>query len=68
MWNLIKKKIQSKLKIFNLQRKNDFALINNKFKNIFKKNKYLSKLTSLKLNAYKKIRLKIKNNYAVNVK
>ena len=55
--------IKSKLKIFNLQRKNDFALINNKFKNIFKKNKYLSKLTSLKLNAYKKIRLKIKNNY-----
>ena len=29
--------IESKLKIFNLQDKKDFALINNKFKKIFKK-------------------------------
>jgi UDP-N-acetylmuramoylalanine--D-glutamate ligase len=55
--------IQSKLKIFNLQKKNNFSLINNKFKNIFKKNRYSSKLMPLRLNAYKKVKFKIKNNY-----
>ena len=55
--------IRSKLKIFNLQGKNDFALINNKLKKNFRKNKYLSKLISLKFHEYKKIKIKIKNNY-----
>ena len=54
---------KSKFKIFNLQKKTNFALIKNKFKNIFKKNKYLGKLISLKINEYKKIKTKLNNNY-----
>ena len=50
--------IKSKLKIFNFQEKNDFALINKKFDNKFKKNKYLGKLISLKLTI---IYIRIKN-------
>ncbi len=55
--------IKSKLKIFNLQDKNNFALTNNKFEKIFKKKKYLSKLVTVKLKAYKKIRGYMKNSY-----
>ncbi len=55
--------IQSKLKIFNLQKKNDFALVNNKFKNIFRRKKYLGKLVSVKFKEYKEIKPKIKNTY-----
>ena len=55
--------IESKLKIFNLQRKNNFALVNKKFKNIFRRKKYLSKLVSPKFQDYKEIKPKIKNNY-----
>ena len=55
--------IKSKLKIFNFQEKNDFALINKKFDNKFKKNKYLGKLISLKLNEYKKVKSQIRNDY-----
>ena len=55
--------INSKLKIFNLQKKNDFALINNNFLSIFKKKKYLGKLVPIKLNKYKIIKSKIKNSY-----
>ena len=55
--------IESKLKIFNLQRKNNFALVNEKFKDIFRRKKYLSKLVSIKFQDYKKIKPKIKNNY-----
>jgi len=55
--------IKSKLKIFNLQNKNDFALINNKLKKIFYEKKYLGKLVSLKSNSYKKIKKNIKNDY-----
>ena len=54
---------KKELKIFSLQKKNDFAFVSGKFKNIFKRNKYLGKLTSLKLNSYKKIKVQIKNNY-----
>ena len=54
---------ESKLKIFDLQKKNNFALVNNEFKNIFKKKKYLSKLVLLKFKKYKKIKNKIKNTY-----
>ena len=53
----------SKFKIFNLQKKNDFALINIKLKNIFKKKKYLSKNVPIKTNAYNRIRHKLKNIY-----
>tara|TARA_Y200000002_G_scaffold371950_1_gene369201 strand:- start:67 stop:1359 length:1293 start_codon:yes stop_codon:yes gene_type:complete len=59
----MQKYVQSKLKIFKLQKKNDFAILNNNFKDIFKKKKYLSKLVSLRYKDYKKIRLKINNIY-----
>jgi UDP-N-acetylmuramoylalanine--D-glutamate ligase len=55
--------IKSKLKIFNLQSKKDFALINNKFKKTFQKNKFLSRITKIKFNTYKKLKAKINNNY-----
>ena len=55
--------IKSKFKIFDLQKKNNFALVNNNFKNIFKRKKYLSKLALLKFKDYKKIKLKINNEY-----
>ena len=59
----MKEYVKSKLRIFNLQDKNNFALINNKYKKTFKKNKYLSKLITLKSSSYKKIKIRIKNSY-----
>ena len=55
--------INAKLKIFNLQTKNDFALISNKFKNYFRKKKYISHLISVNKKKYKKIKTKINNIY-----
>ena len=55
--------IKSKFKIFDLQKKNNFALVNDSFKNIFKRRKYLSKLVSFKFKDYKKIKFKINNKY-----
>ena len=55
--------INSKFKIFKLQKKNQFALINNKFKKTFKKKKFLSKLITPKLKNYIKIKSKIRNIY-----
>ena len=55
--------LNSKLKIFQLQTKNHYALINKKFEKIFNKKKYFSKLIIPNLNRYKKIKLKIKNDY-----
>ena len=55
--------IKSKFKIFDLQKKNNFALVNNNFKNIFKRKKYLSKLALFKFKDYKKIKIKINNEY-----
>jgi len=55
--------IKSKFKIFDLQKKNNFALVNDNFKNIFKRKKYLSKLASFKFKDYKKIKFKINNKY-----
>ncbi len=55
--------INSKLKIFCLQSKNNYALINNQFKKKFKKKKFLSKLIVPKEKEYKKIKSKIKNDY-----
>ena len=59
----MKKYLESKLKIFYLQKKRDFAFINESFRNIFQKKKYLSKLVSLKFKDYKKIKFRIKNIY-----
>ena len=55
--------IKSKLKIFDLQKKNNFALINKNYKNIFRKKKYLGKMVPVKFVEYKKIKFRIKNNY-----
>ena len=55
--------LNSKLKIFNLQNKNQYAIINEQFKKIFKKRKYLSKLKIPKSESYKKIKYKIRNDY-----
>ena len=56
--------IKSKFKIFSLQKKDDFAFLNNKkFFNIFVKKKYSSNLKLVKLDKYKTIKNKIKNNY-----
>ncbi len=61
--NSMQEYIKSKLKIFNLQTKDNFALINSKLKNNFKKNNYQSKLISLKSKMYKKIKFRITNHY-----
>ena len=55
--------INSKLNLFKLQRKNNFALINNKLKKIFRNKKFKSKLVPIELKDYKKIRYKITNKY-----
>jgi len=55
--------IESKLKIFDLQKRNNFALVNDNFKDLFRRKKYLSKLISVRFRDYKKIKSKIKNNY-----
>ena len=55
--------IQSNFKIFDLQNKNNFALVNDNFQNTFKRKKYLSKLVSFTFKDYKKIKFKINNKY-----
>jgi UDP-N-acetylmuramoylalanine--D-glutamate ligase len=55
--------INSKLKIFIYQKKNQFALINNKLKKIFKKRNFISKLIIPNEKNYKNLKYKIKNHY-----
>tara|TARA_Y100001970_G_scaffold290261_1_gene423260 strand:+ start:572 stop:1864 length:1293 start_codon:yes stop_codon:yes gene_type:complete len=55
--------IKSKFKIFKLQNKKDFALLNNKLLSIFKNKKFSSKLISINFEKYKKVKFKIKNYY-----
>ena len=55
--------VNSKFKIFKLQKRNQFAIIKDKFKETFKKRKFLSKLIIPKFKDYKKIENKIKNPY-----
>ena len=59
----MKNYLNSKLKIFNLQTKNNFAIINNNLKKSFLKKKFLSKLIIPNYKNYKRIKLKIKNDY-----
>ena len=59
----MKNYLESKLKIFFLQTKNDYAIINKKFKKIFINKNFSSKLVSLKDNHYKKMKHKIMNRY-----
>ena len=55
--------LYSKLKIFNLQKKTQFALIHKKIKKIFLNNNFSSKLIIPNQKSYKKIKNKIKNDY-----
>ena len=55
--------INSKLKIFTLQKKNQFALVNKSLKKIFKQKNFASKLIIPKKNSYEKIKNKVKNYY-----
>ena len=55
--------VKSKFKIFNLQKKKNFALIDEKFTKKFKKEKYLAKVIIPNFKEYQKIKLKLKNVY-----
>ena len=59
----MKNYLNSKFKIFNLQTKSNFAIINNNLKKSFLKKKFLSKLIIPNNKNYKRIKFKIKNDY-----
>ena len=58
--------MKSKLKIFSHQKKKHFAIINKKFKKIFRKKNFLSKLIIPSFNDYEKIKNQIKNDYLIS--
>jgi len=63
-WHGSKNKyLNSKLKIFHLQKKKNFAIINKNLKEKFIKNKFSSKLLFPKIKDYRKVKKKIKNDY-----
>jgi len=63
-WHGTKKKyLNSKLKIFYLQKKKNFAIINKDFKKKFIENKFSGKLLFPKIKDYRKIKKRINNNY-----
>ena len=55
--------INSKFKIFKLQKKTNYALLNDKFKKEFKKRNFKSKLIVPRFKNYKKFKSKIFNSY-----
>ena len=55
--------LNSKLRIFRLQNKNHYALINKNLKNFFRKKNFASKLILPRKKDYTKIKFKIKNDY-----
>ena len=55
--------INSKLKIFNLQKKKQYAFVNSKFIPEFKKRKFLGRLITPKKDNYLKIKSKVNNSY-----
>ena len=55
--------LNSKLKIFQHQDKNHYAIVNKKFKKLFKRKGFLSKLTLPSEKEYKEIKNEIKNDY-----
>ena len=60
----MKEYINSKLKIFSNQNRNDFAFLNNQsLMKKFKKNNYESKLKYVNKKKYTNLKKKIKNNY-----
>ena len=63
-WHGSKNKyLNSKLKIFSLQKKKNFAIINKDLKKEFFKKEFLGKLLLPKIKDYRKIKKNIKNNY-----
>ena len=66
-WHGSKNKyLNSKLKIFRLQKQYQHAILNKKLKKYFFKKRYLSKLIIPKFKDYKKIKYQIKNNYLIS--
>ena len=63
----MKNYMNSKFKIFNLQKNKQFAIINKNFKKIFKKKGLISKLIIPKIKNYKKIKDKIENDYLKSI-
>ncbi len=55
--------IQSKFKIFQNQKKNQYSLINKNFSSLFKSKNFQGKLVIPKFQKYKKLKSKIKNSY-----
>lgn len=55
--------MNSKFKIFENQKKNQYSLLGDKFKYFFRKRKYLGNLITPKLQQYKKLKYKLKNHY-----
>ena len=63
----LKNYFNSKFKIFRLQNKSQFALVNKKFKKHYRIKKFFGKLIIPKINNYKKIKSEIKkNDYVVS--
>lgn len=58
--------LNSKLKIFKFQRKNQYAIINKKLKKNFLKKNFSSKLVFPNFKNYKKIKPRIDNNYLIS--
>ena len=66
-WHGSKSKyLNSKLKIFHLQKKKNFAIINQNLRKNFVKNKFSSKLLFPTIKDYRKIKKKIKNDYLIS--
>ncbi len=63
----MKNYMNSKFKIFNLQKNKQFAIINKNFKKILKKKGLISKLIIPKIKNYKKIKDKIENDYLKSI-
>ena len=59
----MKKYVEAKFKIFDLQKKNQYAIINKKFKLYFKKKGLLGKLIVPQISNYRKIKKKFNNSY-----
>ncbi len=59
----MKNYINAKFKIFEIQKKNQYSIINNKLKKDFKKRNFQGKLIIPKLETYKKLKPKLKNLY-----
>ena len=62
----LKNYFNSKFKIFKLQNKSQFALVNKKFKKHYRIKKFFGKLIIPKINNYKEIKSEIKNDYVIS--